>query len=417
MDWIEIFRAGRHTDSAGQTRDWTAADLATIARQYDPAHHEAPIVLGHPAHDAPAYGWIEALKVEGDRLLAKPRQLAAEFVQWVRDGKYKKVSIALYPDLTLRHLGFLGAMPPAVKGLAPAAFADAGRPWVAMEGWQQTTAQGMFRRLREWLIATAGLATADQVLPGFDIDALAPREDEASAVATPGYSDTRAMVPRAPAVAGGGAGMKDWLEKMRAGLLALFAEAEQSLPANGQPAGTPGATPGPALFTEADVAARERAAASKATAAAEAKAAEAQARLERERRVHDVRTRVAQFVEAGVAAGTFLPAWRALGVPAVLEQALLVETPLEYAEGQEAKNPGEILLAFLQGLPKVVPLGEAAKPTPADTAAGDTAAAKLDALTWQVARERSLPYGHAFLEAQRAHPELAAAYAAEMTRS
>jgi hypothetical protein len=160
--------------------------------------------------------------------------------------------------------------------------------------------------------------------------------------------------------------MKDWLEKLRAGLVALFAEAEQTLPANGQPATAPTTAAGPTLFTEAEVAARERAAAEQATRAAEARAAEERARLQREQRAHETRTRVAQFVEAGIAAGTFLPAWRELGVPAVLEQALLVEQPLQYAEGKDPKNPGEILLAFFAGLPKLVPLGEYAAGGAAD---------------------------------------------------
>jgi hypothetical protein len=60
VGWIEVFRTGRHTDSAGQTREWTAADLMTIARQHDPARHETSIVLGHPTLDAPVYGWVEA---------------------------------------------------------------------------------------------------------------------------------------------------------------------------------------------------------------------------------------------------------------------------------------------------------------------------------------------------------------------
>jgi len=117
-DWFEIFKVGTHTNSAGDTREWTLKDLEKIASSYDPKNHEAPIVIGHPEHDSPAYGWIEALKVEGERLLAKPKQLVEDFKEWVRAGRYKKVSMALYPDFTLRHVGFLGAIPPAVKGLA-----------------------------------------------------------------------------------------------------------------------------------------------------------------------------------------------------------------------------------------------------------------------------------------------------------
>ena len=127
MDWIEIFRTGTHTDSAGNTADWTDRDLDKIVSSYNPAIHEAPIVIGHPEIDSPAYGWVQALKREGDRLLAKPKQLIDEFKDWVQRGLYKKISIALYPDLTLRHVGFLGAVPPAIKGLKPVQFQERGK--------------------------------------------------------------------------------------------------------------------------------------------------------------------------------------------------------------------------------------------------------------------------------------------------
>jgi len=125
-NWFEIFRSGTHTDSAGNTSDWTEKDLDKIVSLYDPSNHEAPIVIGHPEQDSPAYGWVEFLKVEGGKLLAKLKDVAPEFVDWVKRGLYKKVSIALYLDFSLRHVGFLGATPPAVKGLAPARFEDRG---------------------------------------------------------------------------------------------------------------------------------------------------------------------------------------------------------------------------------------------------------------------------------------------------
>jgi len=122
--WIEIFRTGKHTDAAGNTREWTEDDLDKIVENYDPKSHEAPIVIGHPKDNAPAYGWVESLKREGNVLKAKLKQLIPEFVDMVKKGLFKKRSISLYPDLTLRHVGFLGAMPPAVKGLKDIAFQE-----------------------------------------------------------------------------------------------------------------------------------------------------------------------------------------------------------------------------------------------------------------------------------------------------
>lgn len=122
-DWVEVFRAGTQTDSSGYTREWTKSDLETIVKKYnEQKSHEAPVVIGHPKDNAPAFGWVEELKTDGKLLYAKFKQLVPEFVEAVKKGMYKKRSISLYGDLMLRHIGFLGAVPPAVKGLADIKF-------------------------------------------------------------------------------------------------------------------------------------------------------------------------------------------------------------------------------------------------------------------------------------------------------
>ena len=115
--WIEVFRAGKHTDSSGNEREWTEQDLDTIVGKYNPAEFEAPVVIGHPETNDPAWGWVESIKREGAVLLAKLKDLVPEFVEMLQRKMFKNRSISLYPDLSLRHIGFLGAVPPAVKGL------------------------------------------------------------------------------------------------------------------------------------------------------------------------------------------------------------------------------------------------------------------------------------------------------------
>ena len=134
MKQIEIFRAGQHTDIAGVQREFTDADLAEIVASYDPALHEAPLVVGHPRIDAPAWGWVKSLQAVAGRLVAIPDQVQAAFGEAVASGADKKVSAAFYaPTDThnptpgrwhLRHVGFLGAQPPAIKGLAGPAFGE-----------------------------------------------------------------------------------------------------------------------------------------------------------------------------------------------------------------------------------------------------------------------------------------------------
>lgn len=123
MKPFEIFRTGTHTSLNGQTKDFSETDLDTIASSYDPQQHEAPIVIGHPETNAPAYGWIEKIKRVGDRLIAFPKQVSSEFSELVKTGAFKKRSISITPDLQLNHVGFLGAAAPAVKGLKDVEFA------------------------------------------------------------------------------------------------------------------------------------------------------------------------------------------------------------------------------------------------------------------------------------------------------
>ncbi len=137
-NWCEVFRAGTHTDANGRVRTWTEADLDKMAAGYNPANHEAPICIDHnegngPVMGGPAYGWVEALKREGNVLLARFKQVVPAFAKAVHDGLFKKRSISVYPDGSLRHVAWLGAQPPAIKGLKDFAFSDGGEVFTYSE--------------------------------------------------------------------------------------------------------------------------------------------------------------------------------------------------------------------------------------------------------------------------------------------
>jgi hypothetical protein len=121
--WVDVFKTGEHTDSSGDTQTWTEDDLKEIEKLYNDQNpdekHIAPIVYGHPTSEDAALGWVDKLKVEGNILKAKLVELSDQLIQSIKDGAYKFQSIALYPNKLLRHLGILGAVPPAVKGLKP----------------------------------------------------------------------------------------------------------------------------------------------------------------------------------------------------------------------------------------------------------------------------------------------------------
>jgi hypothetical protein len=123
MKEFEIFRAGQWTSDKGITKNYTEDDLQKIVDNYN-SEDPAPIVIGHPQTNAPAYGWIESIKKVADRLIAVPKQLNEKFVDLVKNGSFKKRSISLSPDFKLNHVGFLGAAAPAVEGLKEIQFAS-----------------------------------------------------------------------------------------------------------------------------------------------------------------------------------------------------------------------------------------------------------------------------------------------------
>lgn len=126
--WKEVFAAGTWTDSSGRTQSFSEADLDKIVSKYNSRISKspadiAPITVGHPKSDtAPAYGWVSALKREGTKLLAQFSNVVSGFADLVKQKIYKNTSIGITGDFDLRHIAFLGGVPPAVKGLEDIAF-------------------------------------------------------------------------------------------------------------------------------------------------------------------------------------------------------------------------------------------------------------------------------------------------------
>lgn len=174
---IEVFKTGTHTAMNGQTRTYSVADLEAIASTYNgQTERKAPLVLGHPKVDDPAFGWVDSLVVKGEKLYAIVSQVADKLKDAVKAGMFKQVSIALFADGLLRHIGLLGAAPPAVAGLAPVQFAKDVEylefSW-ATDEWRMPTVGGLFRGIRDFFIEKFGLETADAVMPSGQIDLLA----------------------------------------------------------------------------------------------------------------------------------------------------------------------------------------------------------------------------------------------------
>lgn len=124
---IRIFRPGTFVSVEGVEVSFSAAEVSAIASSYDAGSDPAPLVIGHPKLNDPAWGWVKSLSVDGDVLVAHPERVEPSFAETVRDGRYAKVSAQFYPPehasnpkpgaWYLKHVGFLGAAAPAVKGL------------------------------------------------------------------------------------------------------------------------------------------------------------------------------------------------------------------------------------------------------------------------------------------------------------
>lgn len=346
MKRIHIAKPGTFIAESGEQITLTKQDLVQLAAGFDPAKSRAPLVIGHPKLNAPAYGWTHSVEADAEgNVFAVPKQVNADFSEMVKAGSFKTVSSSLYPpkhpsnptpgQWYLRHVGFLGAQPPAIKGLQEVEFAEGGDTAVTMPAVDLSEMQTasalwtvgrMFRALRDWMIAERGLDAADKVLSNWDVAGL----EEASRAATAdanaemstSFAEQRAAAAKTqtatqePAVSKEAIDLAEGQKKLKAENDALDARA-------------------------AAVAAGEKALADKA--AAEHKAG------------------LANFADGLIAEGRLLPAHKAVVVE--LATALDATTVVEFGEGdgKTSATKLEAFKGFLKNQPVVVPLGEAAR--------------------------------------------------------
>ncbi|WAC06587.1 MAG: hypothetical protein OS130_10010 [Thermodesulfobacteriota bacterium] len=376
--FVEIFKTGRHTDSGGNTKTWTEDDLDGIVQKYNPAEHEAPIVIGHPKENAPAWAWVEELKREGKVLLAKLKQVVPEFADMVRQGLFKKRSISLYPDLTLRHVGFLGAMPPAVKGLSDIAFKE-GEESIAYEfdEWKDRTIGDIFRRLREWLIEKFDQDTADRIVPDWSIEDIKtppPQEVEQPSM----YKEATTMSIK---------------EKIKS----IFAKAIDDLPDD--LGDKPGVGAGAQNYSEADIEKIKK----EAEEAGKKKAALEFAEKEKTARKEARGKEIKEYCEAFIKDGKVIPAWIKMGLREFME-SLDGEEVIEFAENHKESRI-EWFKKFLGELPKVINFKEVAT-RDQDTGDGDDKEKREKAVSDYMEKNKGTSYKEAVLAVAKENPDL-----------
>lgn len=186
---LPVLIPGTHTAMDGRSITVTASDCVDMASHYDPTLCEAPFVLGHPKLTAPAYGWAKRFEMRDGMLWAEPKQVNKGFAEAFNSGAIKKRSLAFwlpnspgnpkpghyYP----RHVGFLGAVHPAVKGLPDVQFAhfdeytgDDAPVEFAMDWFDPDLLPELFSGLRDYLIEKEGVGRANVILPDYRLNRL-----------------------------------------------------------------------------------------------------------------------------------------------------------------------------------------------------------------------------------------------------
>ncbi len=121
-NWVDVVRAGEWESMNGTVVRLDRRDLDGMITNFESGERRVPLVIGHPKTNDPAFGWVSSLRRMGGVLQAKFSQVHQDVVNLVREGRYKNISVSLFRDKPLRHVGLLGASQPAVPGLQPVAF-------------------------------------------------------------------------------------------------------------------------------------------------------------------------------------------------------------------------------------------------------------------------------------------------------
>jgi hypothetical protein len=406
--YFRIFKTGTHTDMSGKKHTFTEADLDQTVLSYDrgnTAFKEAPVCLGHPTDNKPAYAWVKGLKRVGKFLYANVKDLKPELVEAVKDGYYKYVSPKFRLDKSLQHLAVLGAVPPAVPGLADLQEAfqraysesDEGSGFVLsfaeLDAYQVesqfSSLKNVLRNLKNWIIKADTLEKADEIIPEHILEWLAqPVTVDESKTNTLTYSEK-----------------SDIKEVSMAGEKPDTTKEEPEKPKTVEPVEvkTPAEEP---AFSEKDLNNPVVAALLGRLDALEKRATAAETSLTAAQEMQK-KTDDAAFAEEMCKKGIIAPVMRE---PLIKLLGTLPEgESLSFAEGEKEKTPREFLKGFLEKLNPMIPLTPLKmmrRGTEEEDLLGfseseiDEQDLELDRSARRIAKEKNIPYPDALRIAQ-----------------
>lgn len=197
--WIEAFRLGKVTDMLGIEHNYSESDLQDLNEGIQSQlknGYKPPFVKGHPKLNEPRMASIVDSKIEDGIVKVMLDEVNPDFAEEVKKGGWKYVSSAVYSNLKkgLRHLGALGAVGPAMKGMQELCFGegmfadiDDGEkeifvfasdyswdrlvPLSAFESliYRLSGFGTFFRNQREEIIASKGIEKANEALPEWQV--------------------------------------------------------------------------------------------------------------------------------------------------------------------------------------------------------------------------------------------------------
>lgn len=211
---LEIFKTGKRTDSKGREWDLNDSIIDEVVREYDPAIFAAPLVVGHPTMDAPAYGWVGSLSLDNTILKAEPTDVEPQFAALVNEKRFPKISASFFtPEHPanpkpgkwyLQHVGFLGAAAPAVPGLKQASFAANDQAvtieFAASDLEVLWSVSRMARGMRDWLLEKFGAEEADRALPDYVVQGIETQRERELLAEQPNQQALGFAAPQQPEV-------------------------------------------------------------------------------------------------------------------------------------------------------------------------------------------------------------------------